>query len=64
MFTKTIIEKANELEQEVLYDTTQPMKKRCVKSFVSGFIKGSLDGLVVLGVATLVIGYANIIKND
>ena len=61
MFTKTIIEKADKLEQEALYDTTQPMAKRCKKAFVSGFIRGSVDGLVVLGAATLVIGYTSII---
>lgn len=61
MFTKTIIEKTEKLKQEALYDTTQPMAKRYKKAFVSGFIKGATDGLVVLGAATLVIGYASII---
>lgn len=61
MFTKTIIEKADKLEQEALYDETQPKAKRCAKAFASGFIKGSVDGLVVLGAATLVFGYASVI---
>lgn len=61
MFTKTIIEKAEKLEQEALYDTTQPTAKRFTKAFASGFIKGTVDGLVVLGAVVLVGGYASII---
>lgn len=61
MFTKTIIEKAEKLEREALYDETQPKAKRYTKAFASGFIKGSVDGLVVLGAVTLVIGYASVI---
>lgn len=61
MLTETIMKKAEKLEQEALYDETQPKAKRYTKAFASGFIKGSVDGLVVLGAVTLVIGYANVI---
>lgn len=61
MFTKTIIEKAEKLEREALYDKTLPKAKRYKKAFASGFIKGTVDGLVVFGAAVLVGGYASII---
>lgn len=61
MFTKTILEKADKLEQEALYDETLPKAKRFKKAFASGFIKGTVDGLVVLGAVVLVGGYASII---
>lgn len=40
MFTKTILEKADKLEQEALYDKTLPKAKRYKKHLLVGLLKG------------------------